>query len=352
MTKALWLVAVCVLLAGIVLVAIGLRSAKRGVDPERGATTFATTYTPAQGLGPLFNNTSCLGCHNTPRPGGGGPDGLARALRVGRLGNSGFDPMLNRGGPFARAHSISELGISCDLLPGVPAGANATSLRNAPMLFVAGRIDAIRDGLILAGAVGRGDGIQGRPNLVNGRVGRFGWKADTPTLKEFVGEAFRNELGLTNPIAPMDFSPAGACGALTGSLELDGSIVDDVVAYITNLPAPAPGHSEVSIFDQVGCAACHTPDLGGYPLYSDLLLHDMGNALDDEFAQADASGKDWRTTPLWGLNLRTRFLHDGRARSVEAAILAHGGEADGVLQRFRALSAADREALLAFLNTL
>jgi CxxC motif-containing protein (DUF1111 family) len=94
------------------------------------------------------------------------------------------------------------------------------------------------------------------------------------------------------------------------------------------------------------------PSLGGVPLYSDLLLHDMGRALDDGFIQAAATGKDWRTAPLWGLSQRSRFLHDGRARSIEAAILAHGGEAEAMAQRFRALAAADRGALLAFLSTL
>jgi CxxC motif-containing protein (DUF1111 family) len=234
----------------------------------------------------------------------------------------------------------------------VPAGVNATSVRNAPMLFVAGRVDAIPDAIILAGVTPRGDGIKGRPNLIGGRVGKFGWKADTPSLAQFVGEAFRNELGITNPFAPTDFVPAGACGALTGSPEADGSTVEDVVAYIASLPVPAVNPGDARVFAQVGCDACHTPNLGSHPLFSDLLLHSMGNALDDGFPQADASGKDWRTTPLWGLRLRTRFLHDGRARSIEAAILAHGGEGDAAAQRFRALSAEQRAALLTFLGAL
>jgi CxxC motif-containing protein (DUF1111 family) len=321
-------------------------------DPQRGSEVFATNFTPAQGLGPLFNNTSCLGCHNTPAPGGGGPEGLAIVLRVGQLTSSGFDPMLGRGGPFARAHSVSELGVSCALSAGVPSGANVTSVRNAPSLFGAGRLDAIPDAVILAGAVARGEGISGRPNLVDGRVSRFGWKADTPTLRQFVGEAFRNELGITTPIAPVDFEAAGACGGVTGRPELDGSIVADVVAYVASLPDPPPGRADAAMFNQVGCGECHVPSLGGVPLYSDLLLHDMGRALDDGFTQAGATGKDWRTAPLWGLSQRSRFLHDGRARSVEAAILAHGGEAEAVAQRFRQLPAADRGALLAFLSTL
>jgi CxxC motif-containing protein (DUF1111 family) len=220
------------------------------------------------------------------------------------------------------------------------------------MLFTAGTLDALPDAVILAGAQPKGDGIQGRPNLVDGRVGRFGWKADTVSLKQFIGEAFRNELGLTNPIAPVDFTPAGACGGLTSVPKLDGSIVDDVVAYVANLAPPPVTPDDSGVFERVGCGACHVPNLGGSPLYSDGLLHDMGRALDDGMIQASAGGRDWRTTPLWGVGQRSRFLHDGRARSLEAAILAHGGEAEVVVQRFRALPSMQREALLGFLNTL
>jgi CxxC motif-containing protein (DUF1111 family) len=321
-------------------------------DAERGRVVFATTFTPAQGLGPLFNNTSCLGCHNTPVPGGGGLDGLATVLRIGQLTNAGFDPMLGRGGPLARAHAVSELGVPCPLSAGVPSGANATSVRNAPALFGDGRIDMIPDAVILAGAVARDDGIHGRPNLVDGRVARFGWKADTLNLRQFIGEAFRNELGLTTPIAPTDFESAGACGGDTGAPEVDGSIGADVFAYVANLPAPPPSRGDPTLFNRLGCGECHVASLGGVALYSDLLLHDMGRALDDGFTQAAATGHDWRTAPLWGLSQRSRFLHDGRARSIEAAILAHSGEAEAVAQRFRALPATDRSALLAFLSTL
>jgi CxxC motif-containing protein (DUF1111 family) len=127
-----------------------------------------------------------------------------------------------------------------------------------------------------------------------------------------------------------------------------------VVAYITSLKAPSTTieRGDPTVFDQVGCNACHVADLGGQTLYSDLLLHDMGRALDDAVPQGSAAGKDWRTTPLVGLGQRSRLLHDGRARSIEAAILAHGGEADAGVQRFRALSATERGALLAFLSTL
>jgi CxxC motif-containing protein (DUF1111 family) len=111
-----------------------------------------------------------------------------------------------------------------------------------------------------------------------------------------------------------------------------------------------------TVFRQTGCAACHTPSLpapgGEAGLYSDLLLHDMGPTLDDGVTQGQATGRDWRTTPLWGLGTRERFLHDGRARTVRAAVLAHGGEAAAAAGRFRALSEDDLGALLAFLASL
>src|SRR6185312_5127706 len=155
----------------------------------------------------------CAGCHATPAPGGMGPDGLGIATRVGRLTVSGFDPMTGRGGPIARARSVGDLGLTCDLAPGIPAGANVTSVRNAPDLRGDGLIDAIPDEAIAAGAVPRGNGVHGRANRVKGadgreRVGRFGWKSDTASLRQFVADAFRNELGITSPLAPVDQAPA------------------------------------------------------------------------------------------------------------------------------------------------
>ena len=327
-------------------------SSAPATSAERGAALFATSFTPAQGLGPLFNNTSCLACHNTPSPGGSGPQGLATVLRIGQLTASGFSPMAGHGGPVARAHSVAELGVDCTATAGVPVGANVTSVRNAPPLFGDGRIDAIPDAVILAGAVPRGDGIQGRPNVVGSRVGRFGWKADTADLQQFVGEAFRNELGITTPQAPVDLVPSVGCGAASSEPEADASQVESVTAYVASLPSPASQPGDATAFNRLGCNACHVPSLGGVPLYSDLLLHDMGGTLDDGVVQGLAAGHDWRTAPLWGLSQRTRYLHDGRAKSLDAAILAHGGEAAAVIERYRALAPSDRAALLAFLGTL
>ena len=338
-------------------------------DAERGRELFSAKFTPEQGLGPLFNEQSCAGCHLEPAVGGVGRDGLATVLRVGRLTRAGFDPMNGRGGPVAPEHAISELGAECDLQAGIPAGVNVTSVRNTPALFGSGLIDAIPDDMIRAGAVARGDGVKGRPSIVRGpdgraRVGRFGWKAHQPTLELFVGDAFLSEMGLTSPLAPAAalFSrrtAAGPCADQDRGSEVGREDVAAVTAFVAALPAPTPSRSAPAgarVFEQTGCAACHVPALETrtrkVSLYSDLLLHDMGRALDDRVVQGSAAGADWRTTPLWGLSTRTRFLHDGRARTLEAAILDHGGEGRRARERFRSLSAGARRSLLAFLRTL
>ena len=331
-----------------------------------GARVFAARFSPEDGLGPLYNAQSCLDCHQSPAAGGMGKDGLAIVSRVGRFDGNRFDPLSGRGGPVARAHTIAELGFACDLPRGPPARANLISLRNAPALYGLGLVDSIPDAVIRAGAVDKGD-VNGRVNLVRDlegkdHVGRFGWKADTATLEQFVGEAFRNELGITNPLAPLDLvaSPGCRSGKAT-ALDDDGTLVAAVTAYLAALPAPTSRASDAeergeTLFSAVGCADCHTPALrssaGEVPLYSDLLLHDMGPLLNDNVIEGSANGADWRTTPLWGLGTRQRFLHDGRAVSVREAILVHGGEGSAAVERFRRSSADDQAALLQFLAGL
>jgi CxxC motif-containing protein (DUF1111 family) len=350
--------------------AIVVVAAERRDPPSaalRGRELFTTRFTPGRGLGPLFNERSCAGCHFEPTVGGMGRHGLATVLRVGQLTPAGFDAMVGRGGPVAPEHAISELGSACGRRGGIPAGVNVTSVRNAPPLFGSGLVDAISDDAIRAGAVAKGDGVRGRPSIVRGpdgraRVGRFGWKAHLPTLELFVAEAFRSELGLTSPIpaevaATSKRVTAGPCAEKPSELGRDDLAA--VTTFVASLAPPAPQRSApegARVFEQAGCAACHTPVLEagarGVRLYSDLLLHDMGRALDDRVVQGSAAGSDWRTTPLWGLRDRVRFIHDGRARSVEAAILAHGGEAERARQRFRSLTTEARRSLLTFLRTL
>jgi hypothetical protein len=212
---------------------------------ERGAQRFSAGFGPAEGLGPLYNGPSCLTCHLEPSAGGMGPGALAAVLRVGRIGANGFDPLVGRGGPVSRAHSIAELGSRCSLLPGVPAEANVVSLRNAPPLFGLGLIDAIPDTVIWSDGKNR---QSGRPHKVvdaqgRERIGRFGWKADVATLEEFVALAFRNELGITSPLAPADLVQwtGTDCDSTQGNLTKDdGHIVREVTAFVAALSAPAP----------------------------------------------------------------------------------------------------------------
>jgi mono/diheme cytochrome c family protein len=334
---------------------------------RRGAELFQTALTVAQGLGPLYNARSCSECHGYPSLGGTGPAGLGLAMRIGRFADGAYDPLLGRGGPIARRHAIGELGVPCALAAGLPAGANLVSLRNAPSLFGTGLIDSIPDAAIRARAAAETrQGIAGRPNLIRdglGRahVGRFGWKADTTTLEEFVAEAMRDELGITNPLRPADLVAAPPRCEMVADPKDSGRTLRALTAFVASLPSPASSAPHrlpqgARLFASLGCASCHAPMLpgarGDVPLYSDLLLHDMGAALDDNVVQGQARGRDWRTTPLWGLRRRVRFLHDGRATTLAAAIAAHDGEAGHSAAAFRSLPVSQQNRLIAFLQTL
>jgi len=336
-----------------------------GSQRSLGRTLFQKVFSPVEGLGPLFNGRSCVECHAQPIPGGVAPGGAGIVLRVGRnVGSGGFDPLYGQGGPVARAHSIAGHGLPCSAIPGIPAAANVTSVRSATALFGLGLVDAVPDEVIFVkDSVG---GIRGRPNLIRDadgrdRPGRFGWKADTAELEQFVADAFRNELGITSPRAPLDPTAlAPGCGVFAG-LDDDGTTVRSVAAYIRSLPPllsdKLPSQAGKAAFVHAGCEACHVPSLPGpggeaVTLFSDLLLHDMGPTLDDGIVQGTASGAEWRTAPLWGVGSRSRLLHDGRATSLSAAILAHDGEGAAAAQAFRTMTAQQRQHLLAFLESL
>lgn len=231
-----------------------------------------------------------------------------------------------------------------------------------------------------------GDGISGRIHWLEGEggarvVGRYGWKSNIPTLRAQVAGAFVGDMGLTSPLRPEDdcMPPQAACVMAPdgGVFEVSDSGLDAVVDYLRLLGVPARRVVDPELerrgyhrFVQIGCASCHIPTLrtldfdpesplSGQTIhpFTDLLLHDMGEGLADGLPDGDASGSEWRTPPLWGLGRvvddpRARLLHDGRASSIEEAILMHGGEAAGVVERYAALSGSEREALLAFLHTL
>jgi CxxC motif-containing protein (DUF1111 family) len=218
-------------------------------------------------------------------------------------------------------------------------------------------IDNISDATILSNRSSEPEDVRGRPNLLSdGRLGRFGWKAQTATLVEFMAEALRDEMGITNPMAPHDF--ASGCGAALLAPETDAVPLTSLAAFLNTVDPPAPseatlGSPGAALFRSVGCAACHTPSLPGpggqVRLYSDLLLHDMGPTLADGFQQGSAGGSEFRTAPLWRVAERQHFLHDGRAGTITDAIVLHGGQAAASVTAFQALPPDQREALLAFL---
>ena len=269
------------------------------------------------------------------------------------------------------------------------------SARVAPPMIGLGLLEAIPDEAILANAESQAkakNGIAGRPNRVwddaqqKTVLGRFGWKAGQPNLNQQNVHAFSGDMGLTTRLRPVDdcTDAQTACkqapngNGAEGEPEVSDNILRLVLFYSRNLAVPA--RRDVSapevlagktLFFQAGCQSCHTPkyttaanaaepELANQVIrpYSDLLLHDMGDGLADHRSEFQASGRDWRTPPLWGIGLtqavsgHTRFLHDGRARNLLEAVLWHGGEATAAQQQVLSFNAEQRAALLAFLNSL
>ena len=353
----------------------GLTGAQRD-EFKKGSAVFAQAFTPKTGLGPLFNGISCKGCHNQPVSGG---NGSFTQLNASVLLPSGFcDPLADQGGPvfqlFVTPALKAALGIDAEP---VPAGA-ARGMRTTPDIFGFGLLDAVPEATILALADpddADGDGISGRVNrFFDGRVGRFGRKALAPTLAEFTEGAFHVEQGLTAPNILKEGSvggqpiPAGVDP--TPEPELSEALLALTNAYVATLaPAAAEDLDGTArrgqrSFASIGCDKCHTPSLrtADHPIkalanrqfaaYTDLLLHDMGPELADICQGLVATPSEFRTEPLMALRLARRYLHDGRAGSIEQAVELHGGEAARSRDAFRALSGSDRRALLRFLSTL
>lgn len=374
------------------------------------------------GLGPIFNAQSCSSCHfkdgrgQPPADADDSERGLL--IRLSVEGDDGvqlehptlggqFQDRAIRGVPAEgelRIDVTEETGTYADgteytlaaptytlvLADGTEVDDVQLSPRVAPAMMGVGLLENVPAADIEALADpddADGDGISGRAHLVRDPVtdqmvlGRFGWKAAVPTLEQQNASAFAHDIGITSSLVPDAPCTAAELECLEapngGDPELSGSKLDQITFYTRTLAVPARrdvGDPETDRgqqhFDEIGCASCHTPELTTgasdvKPLdeqtirpYTDLLLHDMGPDLADDRPDQDASGREWRTPPLWGIGLvetvnrHTRFLHDGRARSLEEAILWHGGEAEAARTRFTELSERDRDAILAFLESL
>jgi CxxC motif-containing protein (DUF1111 family) len=283
------------------------------------------------------------------------------------------------------SYALAELGYG-PLGDGARLGA-----RVAPQMIGLGLLEAIPAGAIEAGADPHdrdADGISGRASHVACRrsggvaLGRFGWKASQATVEEQVAAAFDNDIGITSSLFAAEALGLRQAGEITfvsgGAPELSAEKLARVTFYSQTLAVPVQRAAEepevrrgTELFLAAGCGACHTPTWRTGPRavipayagveihpYTDLLLHDLGPELADQKRDGEAAEAEWRTPPLWGIGLfetvngHTRYLHDGRARNLAEAILWHGGEAEAARERFRALPAAERGALLAFLGSL
>jgi CxxC motif-containing protein (DUF1111 family) len=376
------------------------------------------------GLGPIFNARSCSACHagdgrsRPPEAGqplatmlmrisvpGAGPhhEPLPDPVYGGQIQGRGipgvppeadvFVTYEEEAGQFGDGekfslrkpiYAVTNLGYG-------PLAANAMlSPRVGPAMIGMGLLEAVPEETLRALAAQQkraGNGIAGHINYVWDKAagkmapGRFGWKAEQPTVFQQIATAFDEDIGITSSSMPEESYTAreGACAkqASGGHPEISDTILAAVVIYSRTLAAPERRNwaeptvlRGKALFTQANCAVCHVPKLqtGASDLpemsnqtirpYTDLLVHDLGEGLADHRPVFDAGGRDWRTPPLWGIGLvskvngHTLFLHDGRARNLTEAILWHGGEAEAARETFRNLSKSDRDALIAFLESL
>ncbi|MBE7176229.1 MAG: c-type cytochrome [Mucilaginibacter polytrichastri] len=387
--------------------------------------SFVTAPAPLNpGLGPIFNNVSCISCHISDGRGkvpGTGETAANVLFRVslpgaGEHGNPvpvpGFGDQLQTRSilnvkkeadvnvrytetayTFADGSAYSlrtpVYTVSNSYIP-FPSG-TLLSARVAAPVFGLGLLEQISEQDIIAAADPNdrdGDGISGRPNYVwdvlkmAKVLGRFGWKANQPNLLQQVAAAYNGDIGITTSIFPRESSEGqtqfDSRPQSSDSFELKDSLLYSVEFYVRTLAVPARRNATdkqvldgKALFIAAGCEKCHRQDQRTavdvalrqrsnqliHP-YTDLLLHDMGEGLADNRPDFEASGREWRTAPLWGIGLtrkvngHTNFLHDGRARNITEAIMWHGGEAESAKKYVEKLSESDRGKLLAFIDSL
>ncbi len=372
-----------------------------------GGVTFKELFVPESGLGPDFNADGCITCHvNNGRqsaPIGSGDIDIGPVIHVSAPGASAEERPFDLPGYGTRLQTSAVEGVAeaqvsvlWEELEGTYPDGAQYSLRS-PIVSVVGRegdwpsdaevslriptqvsgpglLDSVAEADIIALADpddSDGDGISGRVQWAPTdddselRVGRHGWKAENFDLIHQSAGALAEDMGIGTSVFPVD-----------GQVEVEDEQLGDLAFYVEALAIPAgrdvddPDIIEgARLFDSIGCSSCHTPsletgeastpeldNLSIYP-FTDLLLHDLGPGLDDGRPVLQASGSEWRTAPLWGVGLletvngHVSLLHDGRARSIEEAILWHGGEAEATTTRFRTLDSADRALLIRFVNS-
>lgn len=364
----------------------------RGLDAAWGArflegdALFDTPFREADGLGPVYIRASCGGCHQAATR---GPGFVERMVQVDAAGEPvpGM-PALPYGTvvrPFAitGAHPLlapSRADVRLHQRAGIP-------------VMGRGWLEAISDAELLrvaAAQAQRTDGVSGRVNHVTWRseanpdspfhdfqpgavvIGRFGLKARQPTLDDFAADALQGDMGITSALRPVEPpNPDGLTDDAKAGVDVDAALVNAIADYVRLIAIPPRqdmGPRGPQLFAQVACDACHVPSLktradypipqlanADAPVFTDLLVHDMGPALADGLTDGEATGREWRTSPLVGLRFLKAFLHDGRAQSLDEAVRLHGGagsEAKASVDLYLALSDDDRAALLNYLSSL
>jgi len=359
-----------------------------------GDAAFARVYTPEDGLGPIFIQSSCEGCHI----GDGKGHPINVVTRFGKPGPSGFDYMSGEGGAQLQPRAID--GFQGEILPG---SHMFSTDRLPPLVTGLGFLAAIHDSTILNltdSLDADGDGIKGRVNfiepepytifnpdvhLVNTQgkyIGRFGKKAKEITLQDQILFALLEDIGLTTVQEVEDLYNPQTGTLATDNVadpEIGSATVDNLLFYLRTLKAPTRRNETdpdvilgEALFEQIGCVKCHIPTITTassdievlsevviHP-YTDLLLHDMGNVLDDGFPEGGAKGSQWRTPPLWGLGLAAEsqggnmyLLHHGQASDINAVMSYHlGGEATSAATEYFELSPLEKEQVIGFLMSL
>ena len=369
----------------------GLTAAERA-SFDRGRELFKKRFTPSQGLGPLYNATSCESCHSEPVLGGGAD--LYRNFYMSAF--FGTTPLTNLpsvvvpafgGTSTEQAHSLTRGRYTIPNFPGMV----TTAQRNSIPLFGVGLFEFVSNETLLANTDpedANADGVSGRVNNDGAGMGRFGLKSQSNNIELFTRAPLMNQMGITsNPLRgsagtvslEVGMAPQASSSPNSPTIDNDG-VADpeiapqelaDLIAFTRFLAPPqarAFGAAEQrgrAQFTSIGCAVCHIPELpssrGPVRAYTDLLIHDMGDDLADGMALGrpqvtlsgpDHTGREFRTQPLWGVSQSHPYLHDGRAETIDEAIRMHGGEGLGARQRYEALDAQQRADLLTFLEAL
>ncbi|GEC72140.1 hypothetical protein FFL01_16790 [Flavobacterium flevense] len=347
----------------------------------RGDVAFNEVFTRETGLGPIFVATSCISCH----AGDGKGHPSTTLTRFGQIDETG-NLFLHQGAP-----QLQNRGLPGFIPEQIPAGATFAKF-TPPANTGLGFIEFVTDADILAMADPNdsdGDGISGVPSWIdipdfvipasnaisqNGKyIGRYGKKAAAHSLLHQTANAYNQDMGITSVFRPID-----TYTNLEIDPEVSTSTINDVVFYLQTLKAPiqrnqndAVVNQGAAIFNQINCTGCHKSELktGYSPIkalsyktfapYTDLLLHDMGSGLDDGYTEGSAKTHEWRTPPLWGIGLSEGsqggsyfLMHDGRAKTIEEAILMHGGEATNSKTNYLKLSQSEKEALMKFIKSL